>query len=302
MAAGEEITSFLTSRRARISPEQAGVPVFAGHRRVPGLRREEVAHLAGVSTDYYAKLERGNARGASAEVLEAIARALQLDDTERDHLLNLVEIVSPPRRRSARARTRTTVAPGTQAVLDALTLPALVENARLDIVAANRLGAALYDLPDPEVGGEPFNAARFQFLDPRAADFFLDFARAKRNAVALLHQAAGRDPHDEELVRLVGELSTHSREFRGLWAAHDVIRYQRGTKRYRHPTVGDLEFGYESFDLTTEPGLTMLVYTVEPSSPTAERVALLASWASTPTAPDPATADLTDPAARRDPS
>lgn len=286
MSAPEEISSFLTSRRARISPEQAGVPVFSGNRRVPGLRREEVAHLAGVSTDYYSKLERGHTRGASIEVLDAIARALQLDDTEREHLMNLVEVTSAPRRQSPRTKTRTVVAPGTQAVLDSITVPALVQNSRLDFVAMNALGAALYSLPDRGAAGDGpgpvFNVARFQFLDSRAHDFFIDAARARRNVVALLHQAAGRDPFDEDLIRLIGQLSTQSPEFRSLWASHDVIRYQRGTKRYRHPSVGDLEFGYESFDLTTEPGMTMLVYTYEAGSPTAERMALLGSW-TTPT-------------------
>lgn len=289
MSTQEEISSFLTSRRARISPEQAGVPVFTGNRRVPGLRREEVAHLAGVSTDYYSKLERGHTRGASIEVLDAIARALQLDDIEREHLMNLVEVTTSPHRRASRSKSRTVVAPGTQAVLDSLTVPALVQNPRLDFVATNALGAALYSLPNPITTGTGtgvrFNAARFQFLDPRANDFFVDAARAKRNVVALLHQAAGKDPFDEKLIRLIGQLSTQSPEFRALWASHDVIRYQRGTKRYRHPGVGDLEFGYESFDLTTEPGLTMLVYTFEPQSPTAERIALLGSWATTPDTP-----------------
>ncbi|KJL42575.1 MULTISPECIES: helix-turn-helix transcriptional regulator [Microbacterium] len=280
MSTPDEIRSFLTSRRARITPERAGVPVFGGARRVPGLRREEVAHLAGVSTDYYAKLERGRTRGASREVLDAIARALQLDDIEREHLLNLVDVTAAPHRRKPRPKTPAAATPGTQAVLDAITVPAIVQNARLDVVAANALGAALYPLPPK--GAALFNAAAFQFLDRRARDFYIDFARAKRNAVALLHQAAGRDPFDDALIRLIGQLSTQSDEFRSLWASHDVIRYQRGTKRYRHPAVGDLEFGYESFDLTTEPGLTMLVYTVEPHSPTAERMAVLASWAKTP--------------------
>ncbi len=277
MSGPEEINSFLTTRRARISPEQAGVPVYGGSRRVPGLRREEVAHLAGVSTDYYAKLERGKIRGASREVLDAIARALQLDDTEREYLLDLVEIVVAPHRRKHRATRRVSVAAGTQAVLDSLTVPALVQNSRLDFVAVNALAAALYDVPNRK-DGEAFNAARFQFLDPRAAEFSLDPGRAKRNTVALLHQATGRDPFDDDLIRLIGELSTQSSEFRVLWATHDVIRYQRGVKRFRHPSVGEVEFGYESFDLTTEPGLTMLVYTVEPKSPTAERMSLLGSW------------------------
>ncbi|MGU3438192.1 helix-turn-helix transcriptional regulator [Actinomycetes bacterium M1A6_2h] len=276
----DEISSFLTTRRARISPEQAGVPLFGGSRRVPGLRREEVAHLAGVSTDYYAKLERGKIRGASREVLDAVARALQLDDTEREYLLNLVEVVAAPHRRMRRTASRTGVAAGTQAVLDSMTVPALVQNSRLDFVALNSLAAALYDVPSRE-GAPVFNAARFQFLDPRAADFTRDPDLARRNTVALLHEATGRDPFDDNLIRLIGELSTQSAEFRVLWAAHDVIRYQRGIKRFRHSTVGEVEFGYESFDLTTEPGLTMLVYTVEPNSPTAERVSLLGSWTHT---------------------
>jgi len=274
----EEISSFLTSRRARISPESAGLPAYGGKRRVPGLRREEVAQLAGVSTDYYSKLERGSVRGASREVLEAIARALQLDETETVHLLNLVQLTSSPTRRRTSTRTRTVVAAGTQMVLDALSVPALVQNPRLDVVAANALGAALYGLPYPLSSGEVFNAARFQFLDGRADDFFVDHIKARRNVVSLLHQAAGENPSDEGLIRLVGELSTHSPEFRALWASHDVIRFRRGSKHYRHPLVGDLEFGYESFALTTDPGLTMLVYTIEPHSPTAERVALLEAW------------------------
>ncbi len=299
MSTKDEINGFLTSRRARISPEQAGIPVFAGKRRVPGLRREEVAQLAGVSTDYYSKLERGNTQGASREVLEAIARALQLDDTETRHLMDLVQITASPSRQRSRPRRRTAVAPGTQLVLDALTVPAFVQNARLDFVAANTLGAALYDVQDPREGGELFNAARFQFLDPRAEEFFRDFDRARRNAVALLHQAVGRDPYDEELVRLIGQLSTRSPEFRALWASHDVIRYQRGTKRYHHSKVGDVEFGYESFELTTDPGLTLLVYTVEPHSPTAERLALLGSWVTAPHTDD-VTTTLTNQVAARD--
>lgn len=275
MSTPDEISSFLSSRRARISPEQAGVPAYTGHRRVPGLRREEVAHLAGVSTDYYAKLERGRTRGASREVLEAISRALQLDDIEREHLMNLVEITAAPHRRAPRSTGGTSITPGTQAVLDALTVPALVQNSRLDIVGANPLGAALYGLSPSEVASGSFNGARFQFLDSRAANFYVDHERGKRNIVALLHEAAGRDPYDEDLIRLVGQLSTQSSEFRALWAQHDVIRYQRGSKRYRHPAVGDIEFAYETFDLTTERGLTMLVYTFEPQSPTAERITLL---------------------------
>lgn len=275
MSTPDEISTFLVSRRARISPEQAGVPAYSGHRRVPGLRREEVAFLAGVSTDYYAKLERGKTGGASREVLEAIARALQLDEIERDHLFNLVEVTTTPRRRMPRQTPRTGISPTTQAVLDALTVPAIVQNPRLDVVAANTLGAALYGVSRTDIAERAFNGARFQFLDSRAADFYVDHERGKRNVVALLHQAAGHDPYDDDLIRLVGQLSTQSAEFRALWAQHDVIRYQRGAKRYRHPTVGRLDFAYESFDVNTERSLTMLVYTYEPNSPTADGMTLL---------------------------
>ncbi|AOX66235.1 transcriptional regulator [Curtobacterium sp. BH-2-1-1] len=294
MSAGAEISGFLRSRRARITPDAAGVQPFGGRRRVPGLRREEVAHLAGVSTDYYAQLERGNAKGASREVLEAIARALHLDDTETEHLLHLAAGTSGPARRRRRPSTRVTVDAGTQAVLDALSTPAIVQNRRLDVIGANRLGAALYGMPDPRTAEAPFNSARFQFLDPRAAEFFVDADQAARNVVALLHQAAGRDPHDDELQRLIGALSTRSERFRTLWATHDVIRFLRGAKHYRHPDVGELVFGYESFELTTDPGSTMLVYTVEPNSPTAERLAILGALSALPAAATSAAAATDD--------
>ncbi|WP_433512978.1 helix-turn-helix transcriptional regulator [Nonomuraea sp. CA-143628] len=277
-----EITGFLTSRRANLTPEQAGVPLYSGKRRVPGLRREEVAQLAGVSTDYYARLERGKMAGASREVIEAIARALQLDEDERDHLLNLVKLTQ---RRPARpqASRRTAIRAGIQRVLDAIDTPAFVQNARLDRLAANRVGRALYSLPE-DGSRDQYNYALYLFLDPRAADFHRDFETAKHNVVALLHAATARDPHDKELINIVGTLSTQSEEFRGLWAAHDVFRYRSGAKLLTHSIVGDLEFGYESFELSTDPGLVMLVYTVEPGSPTAEAMSILGSWTAPTTA------------------
>ncbi|WP_336697737.1 helix-turn-helix domain-containing protein [Curtobacterium sp. USHLN213] len=275
MGRREEIQGFLTSRRARLDPKQAGVTVHGSRRRVPGLRREEVAHLAGVSTDYYARLERGTTKGASLEVLDAIARALQLDDTERGHLIDLISVRSHRRRRTS---SRVNVSGTLQAVLDALLVPAVVQNSRLDIVAANLLGRALYGLPEAPGSVAPFNAARFQFLDPNAATFYFDFDRARRNCVALLHKAVGTNPHDEDLVQLIGELSARSQEFRRLWASHDVLRHQGGVKRYRHPQVGDLEFGYEALLVPAAPELTMLVYTVEPDSRTADAMHLLAAW------------------------
>jgi len=271
-----EISGFLTSRRARLTPEEAGVPQYGGVRRVPGLRREEVAQLAGVSADYYARLERGAVAGASQEVLEAVARALQLDDDERAHLYALVRVT---RQRAPRGRTaqRTTVRPGIQRVLDSLQTPAFVQNARLDRLASNRVGRALYSLP-ADGSGDRFNYAHYLFLDSRAQHFHRDFETAKHNVVALLHAATAKDPYDRELINVVGTLSTQSEEFRALWASHDIFRYRSGAKLLTHSEVGDLELGYESFELSTDPGLVMLVYTVEPGSPSDEGLRLLAQW------------------------
>lgn len=276
MDSQSEISSFLTSRRAKLTPEEAGVPVYNGTRRVPGLRREEVAHLAGVSSDYYARLERGKISGASRDVLEAVARALQLDDDEREHLFNLVQITQrrAPRKKSSN---RSTVRPGIQRVLDSIETPAFVQNTRLDRLASNRIGRALYSLPE-DGSRDHYNYAHYLFLDTRAKRFHRDFENAKHNVVALLHAATAQDPHDKELIEVVGTLSTQSNEFRALWASHDVFRYRSGAKLLTHAEVGDLEFGYESFELSTDPGLIMLVFTVEPGSPTADAMQLLASW------------------------
>jgi transcriptional regulator with XRE-family HTH domain len=271
-----EISSFLTTRRARLTPEQAGVPRYSGARRVPGLRREEVALLAGVSADYYARLERGKVAGASREVLEAIARALQLDDDERAHLFDLVR-TTQRRAPRTRATERATVRPGIQRVLDSIETPAFVQNARLDRLASNRIGRALYSLPE-DGSRDRFNYAHYLFFDPRAKTFHRDFAQAEHNVVARLHAASAQDAYDKELIEVIGRLSTQSEEFRTLWASHDVFRYRSGAKLLTHSEVGDLEFGYESFELSTDPGLVMLVYTIEPGSPTEHAMRLLASW------------------------
>ncbi|MDT0317852.1 helix-turn-helix transcriptional regulator [Streptomyces millisiae] len=277
MDSRSEISSFLTSRRARLSPEEAGVPRYGGARRVPGLRREEVAHLAGVSADYYARLERGRISGASREVLEAVARALQLDEDERRHLFDLVKITQ---RRAPRTKgsTRTHVRPGIQQVLDSIDAPALVQNARLDRLAFNAIGRALHSLP-ADGSRDHYNYATWLFLDPDAPRFHRDFDVAKHDVVALLRAASAQDPYDRELIEIVGTLTTRSEEFSALWASHDVLRHRSGTKLLTHPDVGDLEFGYESFELSADPGLVMLVFTVEPGSPTAEAIRLLGSWA-----------------------
>jgi len=281
MDTGNEIREFLTSRRARISPGQAGLPILgSGRRRVPGLRREEVALLAGVSVDYYTRLERGNTSGVSETVLEAIARALQLDEAEHEHLFDLARAqrtTSRPRRRSSARRVR----PGVQRMLDAMTgAPAFVRNGRMDILAVNQLGYALYSemFANPR---RPANSARFAFLDPRATTFFSDWERTADDAVAVLRGEAGRNPYDRDLSDLVGELSTQSKEFRVRWAKHDVRYHDTGVKRIHHPVVGDLELTYEAMTLRGDTELTMFVYTAESASRADEALALLASWTAT---------------------
>ena len=281
-----EVRDFLATRRAKVTPEQAGLPLYGGHRRVSGLRREEVALLAGVSVDYYTRLERGNLAGASDSVLESLARALQLDEAERAHLFDLARAANATagtRRRPAAHRVR----PGVQRVLDAMTgAPAIVRNGRSDYVAANRLGRALYAPVFDSPAGAP-NSARFAFLDPRAADFYADYDRTARDLVAVLRAEAGRNPYDKGLTDLVGELSTRSEFFRTLWASHDVRLHRTGSKRLHHPVVGDLELTYEAMELPADQGLALHVYTAEPGSPSADALTVLASWAATP---DPAAA------------
>ncbi|MGY3340871.1 transcriptional regulator with XRE-family HTH domain [Streptomyces filamentosus] len=286
----EEVREFLTSRRAKISPEQAGMPAGT-RRRVPGLRRSEVAALADLSVEYYAKLERGNLAGASPAVLEALARALRLDDAERAHLLNLAQAadgtdaLTRPRRRPAARQWK--AHPSLQWTLDAITAgPAVVSNGRMDVLTANPLARAFYtDLyanPDNQA-----NLARFQFLDPATRRFYPDWDLFADMAVGILRREAGRDPHDKGLHDLIGELSTRSEDFRTRWGAHDVRRHGTGTKRFQHPTVGALTLAYEALDLAAEPGLHMTVYTAEPGSPSEEALRLLASWAATENASAP---------------
>ena len=275
-----DIREFLISRRAKISPEQAGLPAYGNKRRVPGLRREEAAMLAGISVEYYTRLERGNAAGVSAEVLEGIARALQLDEAERAHLFDLVRTVnmSRPARRPAQERIR----PSIQRILDAMTdVPAYIRNARLDLLSANRLGYALYSevFTDP---ARPANMARFVFLNRRAGDFFHDWASVANDSVAILRAAAGRDPYDRILSDLIGELSTRSEEFRVRWAAHNVKFHRTGVKMLHHPLVGDLTLSYEALELPGDGGQRILAYTAEPDSPSQAALNLLASWTATP--------------------
>lgn len=277
-----QIREFLASRRARITPERAGLPAYGGNRRVSGLRREEVALLAGVSVDYYVRMERGNLAGASNAVLDGVARALQLDDAERDHLLALARAAAPAPAPTRQRRAKNAgITAGVQQVLDAITeAPAWVRNARHDMLAANRMARALYAplLADPR---RPANNARFVYLDPAARDFFVDWERSADDIAAMLRSEAGRNPYDQQLVELIGELSTRSADFRTRWAAHNVRFHRTGHKKLHHPVVGDLDLNFEAMELPSAPGLTMLVYTAPQESPTADSLKLLASWAAT---------------------
>jgi hypothetical protein len=237
--------------------------------------------LAGVSVDYYTRLERGNASGVSENVLEALARALQLDDAERAHLFDLARTSGSTPRRRRRPPTQP-VRPSVQRMLDAITAaPAVVRNGRMDLLAANTLGRALYSQPFDSPHTPP-NSARFIFLDPRAHDFYADWDQIATDAVAVLRSAAGRDPYDRDLSNLVGELSTRSETFRTRWAAHNVRYHDTGTKRFHHPVVGEMHLTYETMELVADAGLMLFVYTTEPGSKSEEAMNLLASWAATP--------------------
>jgi transcriptional regulator with XRE-family HTH domain len=280
MTHSDDVRKFLTSRRARITPEEAGLSLYGGNRRVSGLRREEVAMLAGMSVDYYIRLERGNLSGASDSVLEALARALKLDDAETAHLFDLARAASAsPRVR--RKRSPQTVRPSVQRVIDAITTaPAWVRNDRGDVLAANELGRALYlDLMAETV--MPPNNARFTFLNPKAREFYADWERSADDIVAILRSAAGKNPYDKDLTDLIGELSTRSEEFRTRWARHDVKYHRTGRKRLHHPIVGDLDLSFEALELPGDPGLRVNVYTAEPGTPSEDALKVLASWVAT---------------------
>ncbi|MFT4048814.1 MAG: helix-turn-helix transcriptional regulator [Solirubrobacterales bacterium] len=276
-----EVAAFLRTRRDRITPQQAGI-LGGGRRRVPGLRREEVAMLAGVSVEYYVRMERGELAGVSPEVLDSVARALRLDEAESDHLSDLARSAAP-RVSRRRARPADATVPATlQRFLDAVTgAPVWVRDRRMDFVAANALGRALYAplLDDPS---NRANTARFVFLNPASRLFFPEWERGADDIVATLRTYAGRHPHDRALTDLIGELVTRSDAFRLRWAAHDVRHHRRGVKRIVHPAVGDLELRYEAMDLPANPDWFLFAYTAEPGSPSEERLRLLGSLAATP--------------------
>lgn len=277
----DAVSAFLHSRRERITPEQAGLPTY-GQRRVPGLRRGEVAALAGVSVEYYTRLERGNLQGASDSVLNALAHALRLDDTERMYLHDLARAAGPaPRTRVPQRSVRPAVRPSVARIVEGMPgMAAYVMNNRLDALTANPLGRALYSelYADPACGA---NVARFAFFNPAARRFYADWERMARFAVGALRVEAGKSPYDRELSNLIGELSTRSDAFRVMWGSHDVHVFRESTKRLNHPLVGDLELDQETMSLPDESGLSVVVYSAPPDTAAEDGLKLLASWSAT---------------------
>ncbi|WP_433517797.1 helix-turn-helix transcriptional regulator [Nonomuraea sp. CA-143628] len=293
----EDIRNFLTSRRARLTPAETGLPDIGGRRRVSGLRRSEVAQLAAISVEYYTRLERGNVHGVSADILDSLAAALRLDEVERAHLAALVRAANAPQRaanalhRAANSPHRATdrdggashVRPSLQQLLDAMTgAAAFVRNAHLDVLATNRLARALYrealgagEQPPLDAGEQPPNLARFVFRDPRARRFYRDWAGIAHDAVGSLRVEAARAPTNADLADLIDELTTHSAEFASRWDAHDVEYYRSGRQRFHHPDVGDLDLDYDALAIPADPGLTIVTYTLAPNAPHAAAFARL---------------------------
>ena len=269
-----ELREFLRSRRARVTPTAAGLPLRLGARRVPGLRREEVAQLAGVSVDYYVRLERGRTANVSESVLGAVARALQLNELERTHLFTLAR----PSRTRPRALPAQQIRPGLRLLVDSITdVPALVLGRRMDVLAANPLARALFtdfDALPPHFR----NMARLFFLDDQVRSLCTDWPATAQGIVANLRLYAGRNPHDPALAELVGELSVQDRDFRRWWAEHDVNQYTNGVRQCHSGLVGELELGFEAFTPADDPEQTLWVSTVQPGSVSEERLQLLASW------------------------
>ncbi|MCX4835442.1 helix-turn-helix transcriptional regulator [Streptomyces sp. NBC_01016] len=282
MSTESDIREFLASRRAKITPQQAGLPAYGGNRRVPGLRREEVALLAGVSIDYYVRLERGHLAGASEEVLDSVASALQLDDAERAHLYDLARAAAKrPARRTKRSRGP--LPDSVVRVLDSMSdCPAFIRNGRLDVLATNPLCRALYSPLYADASREPVNIARFQFLDPAGREFFPEWEESVNTTVSLLRTEAGRAPGDSGLTGLIGELVTRSDEFRVAWAKHNVRLHRTGRKSFRHPVVGELTLDFDAMELPAQPGLTLTAYSSAPNTPDHDKLQLLAAWAATP--------------------
>lgn len=286
MDRSRDVRDFLVSRRARVSPEQAGLGRYGGTRRVPGLRREEVALLAGLSVDYYARLERGNLSGASESVLDALACALQLDDAERQHLFDLARS-APASRRPHQSRPAAGPSPAVLAILAGMSgVPAYVRTSRMEIVAANGLCRALYG-GVLDVDRLPLNLARFVFLDPQARILFGDWEHVADDLVGALRVAAGRDPRDPALGAVIGELSTRSDEFVVRWARQDVRLHRTARKRLHNRIVGEVELTGTALELAGED-LTLIAYTADAGSRAEDQLQMLATWTATQSTTDPA--------------
>lgn len=280
MDVDRDVQQFLTRMRARLSPEQAGVPAFGGERRVPGLRREEVAQLAGVSAAYYTRLERGNLRGASESVLRSLARTLHMDDAETQHLFDLARAASQGSR-TPRVKPRPRLPQRAAQLIETMPDVPTVALARLgDVVGSNALGRALFPHLFPE-NSPPLNHTRYLFLDERAREFYVDWEHDARHAVSTLRLIAGRDPADPALMALVGELATHSPEFRTWWAGHTVTVHVAGTKAIRHPVVGELTVAYQTLTLDSTPDVRIVTYLADPGTSSADALDLLRSWTAT---------------------
>ncbi|WP_433452154.1 helix-turn-helix domain-containing protein [Streptomyces sp. CA-142005] len=289
-----ELSEFLRSRRARLKPEDVGLPDFGRHRRVPGLRREELAQLAGVSVAYYTRLEQGNGRNVSAEILDSIARALRLTDAEHAHLTHLAKPKSHKKKPAARQQQ---VRGALRQLLDTMDgVPAYVVGRRSEILAWNRMASAVFgdwaELP----AGER-NWARLVFLRPDYRELFIDWEQKAIDIVCALRMDAGCHPDDPKLSALVGELSVKSEEFRRLWATHDVKEKSHGVKRLHHPLVGDLSLNFESFRLPDDSEQSLITYHAEPGSPSADSLRLLASWGTDATRAVPSAQSPSQPGA-----
>jgi len=268
-----ELSDFLRSRRARLSPDDVGLPQYGRTRRVPGLRREELAQLAGVSVAYYTRLEQGNGHNVSAEVLDSVARALRLNDAEREHLNNLTRSKPHKKRKEQRSPLR----PALRHLLDGIAVPAYIGGRRCDILAWNPMAAALFG-DWGELAPRDRNWARMIFLRPECQNLFVNWESKAADVVAFLRLDAGCCSDDPELAALIGELSLRSELFRQLWAAHEVKEKSFGTKLVRHPLVGEMTLSYETLRMPSEPSLFLTTYHAEPGTPSAEALQLLASW------------------------
>ncbi|WP_194903581.1 helix-turn-helix transcriptional regulator [Catenulispora rubra] len=288
MSTESDIRDFLASRRAKITPQQAGLPAYGGaNRRVAGLRREEVAMLAGVSVEYYARLERGQLGGASEEVLDSIAKVLRFDDAERAHLHDLARAAAKRPTRGAKPP-RGPVPDSVLRVVNSMSdCPAFIRNGRLDVLGANLLGRALYSPMFGKGARQPVNLARFQFLDPAGRELYPDWEQSVNTTVSLLRTEAGRAPGDRELTGLIGELVTNSDEFRMAWAKHNVRLHYAGRKSFRHPVIGEITLDFNAMEIPSQPGLTVTAYSAPPNTPDHDKIQILAAWAATDIAATP---------------